>query len=88
MRATLRSSITLAAREGDARNPKYGSDDDELPIDEVKRLMLDIETIMNRRGTGLVRATIDGSEKAFLISAGALVTFHVPIGTMDEDPDA
>lgn len=66
---------------------QYGSDGYELPVAEVKRLMLDVETIMNGRGTGLVRATIDGSEKAFLISAGALVTFHVPIGTLDEDPD-
>lgn len=67
---------------------QYDSDGYELPVTEVKRLMLDVETIINGRGTGLVRATIDGSEKAFLISAGALVTFHVPIGTMDEDPDA
>jgi len=67
---------------------QYGSDGYELPVDEVKRLMLDVETIMNGRGTGLVRAEIDGVEKVFLISAGSLVTFHVPIGTMDEDPDA
>ncbi|OCC20877.1 hypothetical protein AS590_23270 [Prescottella equi] len=67
---------------------QYGSDGYELPVAEVKRLMSDVETIINGRGTGLVRATIDGSEKAFLISAGALVTFHVRIGTMDEDPDA
>ncbi|MDV8009014.1 MULTISPECIES: hypothetical protein [unclassified Rhodococcus (in: high G+C Gram-positive bacteria)] len=60
---------------------QYGADGYELPVDEVKRLMLDVATIMNGRGTGLVRATIEGSEKVFLISAGALVTFHVPIGT-------
>lgn len=66
---------------------QYGSDGYELPVAEVIRLMLDVETIMNGRGTGLVRVTIDGAEKAFLISAGALVTFHVPVGTLDEDPD-
>ena len=66
---------------------QYGSDAYEMPVDEVKRLMLDVETIMNGRGTGLVRAEIDGAEKVFLISAGALVTFHVPAGTTDEDPD-
>ncbi|WP_167349906.1 hypothetical protein [Rhodococcus qingshengii] len=50
--------------------------------------MSEVETIMNRGGSGLVRATINGAERAFLISAGALVTFHVPIGALDEALEA
>jgi hypothetical protein len=67
---------------------QYGSDGYELSVAEVKRLMSEVETIMNRGGSGLVRATINGAERAFLISAGALVTFHVPIGALDEALEA
>lgn len=67
---------------------QYGSDGYELSVAEVKRLMLEVETIMNGRGSGLVRATIDGAERSFLISAGALVTFHVPIGALGEVQEA
>ncbi len=67
---------------------QYGSDGYELSVAEAKRLMSEIETIMNGGGSGLIRATIDGAERAFLISAGALVTFHVPIAVPGEDPEA
>jgi hypothetical protein len=67
---------------------QYGSDGYELSVAEAKRLMSEIETIMNGGGSGLIRATIDGAERAFLISAGALVTFHVPIAAPGEDPEA
>ncbi|MDF2898768.1 MAG: hypothetical protein K0Q46_5554 [Rhodococcus erythropolis] len=64
---------------------QYGSDGHELSVVEAKRLMSEVEAIMNGGGSGLIRATIDGAERAFLISAGALVTFHVPIAAPGED---
>ncbi|WP_212633735.1 hypothetical protein [Rhodococcus qingshengii] len=71
---------------------QYGSDRYEIPLDEAKRLMIDVQDVLNDQGTaGLVRVRVDGGEAVFLISGGALVTFHVPAGTTyydGEDPAA
>jgi len=77
-------------RRVDANHPtaaavfQYGADLYDVPVAEVMRLMLDVEIIMNSRGTGIVRAMIDGPERVFLISAGAFVTFHLPVGAMND----
>ncbi|MBT2275370.1 hypothetical protein [Rhodococcus qingshengii] len=70
---------------------QYGSDRYEIPLDEAKRLMIDVQDVLNDQGAGLVRVRVDGGEAVFLISGGAVVTFHVPDGTTyydGEDPAA
>jgi hypothetical protein len=66
----------------------YGADRYEISLDEAKRLMIEVQEIMNGDGWGLVRVEVGEAEAVFLISGGALLTFHVPSGTTyydDED---